>query len=182
MNPNKRRGGRERSEEKRKKLQPGGSTIQEEEGLIAMQLSELNETQEVRDQIAAVLRKAYLEKYGSEPGPSGSKGPDQPASESEGADCEEELSDSSVDRLEEQFGQELDIPSEVEEELKRKDRERKRREKKELEKKELERKEREKRTYMIQRRRMRRRCQLQDLQNLHHLQQKHHIGSEKMEP
>ena len=181
MNPNKHRGGRERSEEKRKKLQRGGLTIQEEEGLIAMQLSELNETQEVRDQIAAVLRKAYLEKYGSEPGPSGSKGPDQPASESEGADCEEELSDSSMDRLEEQFGQELDIPSEVEE-LKRKDRERKRREKKELEKKELERKEREKRPYMIQRRRMRRRCQLQDLQHLHHLQQKHHIGSEKMEP
>ena len=152
MNPNKHRGGRERSEKKRKKLQQERLTIQEEEDFIAMQMAELNETQEVRDQIAAVLRKAYLEKYGSEPGPSGSKGPDQPASESEGADYEEELSDSSMDRLEEQFGQELDMPSEAEEELQRQDRERKKlekreHEKKELERKELERKDREKRRY-----------------------------------
>ena len=152
LNPNKHRGGRERSEKKRKELQQERLTIQEEEDFIAMQMAELNETQEVRDQIAAVLRKAYLEKYGSEPGPSGSKGPDQPASESERADYEEELSDSSMDRLEEQLGQELDMPSEAEEELQGQDRERKKlekreHEKKELERKELERKDREKRRY-----------------------------------
>ena len=54
--------------------------------------------------------------------------------ESEGADYEEELSDSSMHRLEEQFGQELYIPSEVEEELKRQDREKKKLERRELEK------------------------------------------------
>ena len=90
--PKKHRGGRERSEKKRKKFQQVRWTIQEEEDLIAMQMAELNETQEVRDQIGAVLRNAYLAKYRSEPGPSGSKGPDQSASESEGADYEEEIS------------------------------------------------------------------------------------------
>ena len=124
-------------------------------------MAELNETQEVRDQIAAVLRKAYLEKYGSEPGPSGSKGPDQPASESERADYEEELSDSSMDRLEEQLGQELDMPSEAEEELQRQDRERKKLRGRSSKGKIV------RRGGTIQRRRMRRRCQLQDLQHLH---------------
>ena len=101
LDPKRHRGGRERSEKKRKKFQQERLTIQEEEDLIAMQMAEVNETQEVRVQIAAVLRNAYLEKYGSEPGPSGGKGPEQSASESEGADYEEVQSDSSMDRLEE---------------------------------------------------------------------------------
>ena len=62
---------------------------------------------------------------------------------------EEEQSDSSMDRLEEHFGQDLEIPSEVEEEIKKKEREikdlkKKEIERKELKKKELERKELEK--------------------------------------
>ena len=94
--PKKHRGGRERSEKKRRKLQQERLTLQEEEDLIAMQMAELNKTQEVRDQIAAVLRNAYLEKYGSEPWPGGSKGPDQPESESEEMDREGEESDSAL--------------------------------------------------------------------------------------
>ena len=147
MDPKKHRGGRERSEKKRNKLQREGLTIQEEKDLIATQMAELNEAQEAKDQIAAVLRNAYLEKYKSEPGPSGSKGPDQPASEPEGADYEEQQTDSSIDRLEEQFGRDLDIPSEVEEELKKKDLEKRRHEREELEKKQLERKGGEKKKY-----------------------------------
>lgn len=56
-NPHKHRGGRERSE-----------TLQEEEAIIDSQLAELNETPEIKEQTAQVLREAYLKKYGSEPG------------------------------------------------------------------------------------------------------------------
>ena len=176
-NPHKHRGGRERSEKKRKMYQQQERlTVQEEEDLIAAQMAELNESPEVKSQIAAVLRNAYLEKYGSEPGPSGSKGPTRPpakpASESESAnDDEDDQTDSSIARLQEQFGQDLDIEPELQdvihqtlterreskkreegridsEELERqrratKDLERKNREKYEREKKENERKDRE---------------------------------------
>ena len=170
LNPHKQRGGRERSEKKRKMFQQQGRlTIQEEEDLKATQMAELNEAPEVKNQIAAVLRNAYLEKCGSEPGPSGSKGPGQPASESEYANDDEDQTDSSIDRLEEQFGQDLDIEPELKEEIHRtlnerleskkrekrgidseererqrratKDLERKNREKYELERKDRERKE-----------------------------------------
>ena len=116
----------ERSEKKRKKLQQVRLTIQEEQDLIARQIAELNETQEVRDQIAAVLRNTYLGRYGEEPGPSGSKGRNQPESESGEEEYEGEDSDSSLDRLADRFGQDLDVHQELE--------------KKELERKELEKK------------------------------------------
>ena len=171
-NPHKHRGGRERSEKKRKMYQQQERlTVQEEEDLIAAQMAELNESPEVKNQIAAVLRNAYLEKYGSEPGPSGSKGPARPpakpASESESAN-DDDQTDSSMARLEEQFGQDLDIDPELQEVIHQtlterreskkreegkidseererqrratKDLERKNRERYELEKKELERK------------------------------------------
>ena len=142
LNLHKHRGGRERSEKKRKMLQQQGRlTIQEEEDLIARQMAELNESPEVKDQIAAVLRNAYLEKYGSAPGPSGSKGPGQPASESECANDDEDQTDSSIDRLEEQFGQDLDISPELEEEIHRtlNDLDRKKREKRGIDSEERER-------------------------------------------
>ena len=116
-NPHKHRGGRERSEKKRKMYQQQGRlTVQEEEDLIAVQMAELNESPEVKNQIADVLRNAYLEKYGSEPGPSGSKGPAKPASESESAnddDDDDDQTDSSMVRLREQFGQDLEIEPEL---------------------------------------------------------------------
>ena len=61
--PEKHRGGRERSEKKRKKLQQERLTIQEEEDLIAMQMAELNETQGVRLQLCSgtlILRNTDL--------------------------------------------------------------------------------------------------------------------------
>ena len=118
QNPHKHRGGRERSEKKRKMFQQQGRlTMQEEEDLIAVQMAELNESPEVKNRIAAVLRNAYLEKYGSEPGPSGSKGPAKPASESESANDDVDQTDSSIARLEEQFGQDLEIEPELQEEM-----------------------------------------------------------------
>ena len=92
-------------------------TMEEEEALIVSQMSEPNETPEVKEQIAQVLREAYLKRFGSEPG--SARKPDQNRLE------QEEESDSSLDELEAKFGQDLAITSTVEAELKRDERERK---------------------------------------------------------
>jgi len=67
--PQKHRGGRERSEKKRKNLQQEQDrlTVEGEEALIESQMSELNDTPEVKEQIAQALREAYLKRFGSEP-------------------------------------------------------------------------------------------------------------------
>ena len=117
--PQKHRGGREKSEKKRKMLQREEDrlTMEEEEALIESQMSEPNETPEVKEQIAQALREAYLKRFGSEPG--SARKPDQYRLE------QEEESDSSLDELEEKFSQDLAITSTVEAELKRDERERK---------------------------------------------------------
>lgn len=92
-------------------------TVDEQEALIEAQMSELNDTPEVKEQIAQVLRETYLKRFGSEPGPA--REPDQYRLE------QEEESDSSLDELEEKFGQDLAITPAVEAELKRDERERK---------------------------------------------------------
>ena len=89
-------------------------TVEEEEALIEAQMSELNDTPEVKEQIAQVFREAYLKRFGSEPG--SARKPDQYRLE------QEEESDSSLDELEEKFGQDLAITPALEAELKRDER------------------------------------------------------------
>ena len=106
--------------------------------MISAQLKEVNESPELKEQIAQVLREADRQRFGADPEPSSSaKRPDR--SYTKPVDDLDDLPSSELDELEERFGQELEITPEGETRLKgneKQERERKERLEKEAQGKE----------------------------------------------
>ena len=138
--PRRHRAGKDRSEKKRRQLQKEKDqlTVEEEEALISAQLREVNESPEVKEQIAQVLREAYRQRFGTEPTPSSSaRKPAMDSSYTKPVEDLDDLPSSELDELEEKFGQELEITSEGEYRLKgNEEQEEEHKERKRLEKEE----------------------------------------------
>ena len=104
-------------------------TAEEEEALISAQLKEVNESPEVKEQIAQVLREAYRQRFGADPERGSAKKSSRPYKDP--VDELDDLPSSELDELEDRFGQSLEITPEDKTRLKGNERQEKERQEKE---------------------------------------------------
>ena len=129
--PRRHRSGKERSDRKRRQMQEEEDklTAEEEEALISAQLKEVNESPEVKEQIAQVLREAYRQRFGADPETGSAKKSSR--SYKDPVDELDDLPPSELDELEDRFGQSLEITPEDKTRLKGNERQEKERQQKE---------------------------------------------------